>query len=143
MRLQKVFPEKLANNLISYGSCQFPTLGFVVERYRAVENFVAENFWKIVGSVNFFISIVYIIFIFKYIVFNLFWIVIHTQNELTVEFSWKRNRLFDEQACIVLHDVCMENPLATVQNVKSKPKSKWRPLPLDTTVNIYYFSHYC
>lgn len=47
LRLQKVFPQKLADKLISYGSCQFPTLGFVVERYKAIEEFVSEQFWKI------------------------------------------------------------------------------------------------
>ena len=30
LRLQKRFPDALAEQLISYGSCQFPTLGFVV-----------------------------------------------------------------------------------------------------------------
>lgn len=49
MRLQKVFPEVLAKSLISYGSCQFPTLGFVVERYKDIKNFIPENFWKIRG----------------------------------------------------------------------------------------------
>lgn len=52
LRLQKVFPTKLSDSLISYGSCQFPTLGFVVERYRAVNNFVAETFWKIKGELK-------------------------------------------------------------------------------------------
>lgn len=28
--------------------------------------------------------------------------------------------------------MCMENPTATVTQVLSKPKSKWRPLPLTT-----------
>lgn len=49
MRLQKVFPEVLAKSLISYGSCQFPTLGFVVERYKDIKNFIPEQFWKIKG----------------------------------------------------------------------------------------------
>ncbi|CAK1596337.1 unnamed protein product [Parnassius mnemosyne] len=106
LRLQKVFPSKLSDSLISYGSCQFPTLGFVVERYRAVNNFVAETFWKI--KVN------------------------HTMNNLSVDFTWDRVRLFDQEACQVLHDICLENPLAKVISVKTKPKSKWRPLPLDT-----------
>ncbi|KAJ0177307.1 hypothetical protein K1T71_007316 [Dendrolimus kikuchii] len=106
LRLQKVFPSKLAQSLVSYGSCQFPTLGFVVERYRAVENFVAEPFWKI--KVN------------------------HTMNNLSVDFAWERIRLFDQDACQVLHDICIENPQAKVCDVKTKPKSKWRPLPLDT-----------
>ncbi|CAF4845799.1 unnamed protein product [Pieris macdunnoughi] len=106
LRLQKVFPSTLAQSLVSYGSCQFPTLGFVVERYRAVENFVAEPFWKL--KVN------------------------HTMNGLSVDFNWERVRLFDQEACQVLHDICTESPLATVTDVKTKPKSKWRPLPLDT-----------
>jgi DNA topoisomerase-3 len=50
LRLQKVFPQKLSDALVSYGSCQFPTLGFVVERFNAVNNFIPEQFWKIKGK---------------------------------------------------------------------------------------------
>lgn len=57
MRLQKVFPEVLAKSLISYGSCQFPTLGFVVERYKDIQNFIPEKFWKIKGILNILISL--------------------------------------------------------------------------------------
>lgn len=56
VRLQKKFGGPLVDHVISYGSCQFPTLGFVVERYKAIENFVAEEFWKIEGKLlNFFL----------------------------------------------------------------------------------------
>lgn len=106
LRLQKIFPASLANQLISYGSCQFPTLGFVVERFKAIQAFIPETFFKIK--------------------------VIHEFEEDTVEFSWKRNRLFSHTACLVLYQICMEDPMATVTSVTSKPKSKWRPLPLDT-----------
>uniref|UniRef100_A0A7N6AE04 DNA topoisomerase n=1 Tax=Anabas testudineus TaxID=64144 RepID=A0A7N6AE04_ANATE len=106
LRLQKIFPESLANQLISYGSCQFPTLGFVVERFKAIQAFIPETFYKIK--------------------------VLHEVEEDTVEFSWKRNRLFNHTACLVLYQICMEDPIATVTSVTSKPKSKWRPLPLDT-----------
>uniref|UniRef100_A0A8C9XFT4 DNA topoisomerase n=1 Tax=Sander lucioperca TaxID=283035 RepID=A0A8C9XFT4_SANLU len=106
LRLQKIFPESLANQLISYGSCQFPTLGFVVERFKAIQAFIPETFYKIK--------------------------VLHEVEEDNVEFSWKRNRLFNHTACLVLYQICMENPIATVTSVTSKPKSKWRPLPLDT-----------
>lgn len=50
LRLQKIFPESLANQLISYGSCQFPTLGFVVERFKAIQSFITETFYKIKGK---------------------------------------------------------------------------------------------
>uniref|UniRef100_A0A087Y9R3 DNA topoisomerase n=1 Tax=Poecilia formosa TaxID=48698 RepID=A0A087Y9R3_POEFO len=106
LRLQKIFPESLANQLISYGSCQFPTLGFVVERFKAIQAFIPETFYKIK--------------------------VLHQVEEDSVEFSWKRNRLFHHTACLVLYQICMEDPMATVTSVTSKPKSKWRPLPLDT-----------
>lgn len=49
LRLQKIFPECLSNQLISYGSCQFPTLGFVVERFKAIQAFIPETFFKIKG----------------------------------------------------------------------------------------------
>lgn len=49
LRLRQVFPNVLAEQLISYGSCQFPTLGFVVERYKQVQAFIPEPFWKLVG----------------------------------------------------------------------------------------------
>jgi DNA topoisomerase III len=49
IRLSKLFPNVLDQVLISYGSCQFPTLGFVVERYKSIQDFISENFWKIEG----------------------------------------------------------------------------------------------
>ena len=104
-RLQKRF-QSLSNQLISYGSCQFPTVGFVVERYKAIEAFIPEPFWKIKVS--------------------------HSVESAKVEFNWDRNRLFDLTAAQIYHDICLENPKAKVIEVKSKPKNKWRPLPLDT-----------
>ena len=104
-RLQKRF-KSLSKQLVSYGSCQFPTVGFVVERYKAIEEFIPEEFWKIK--------------------------VAHSIDMAKVEFSWNRNRLFDHTATQIYHDICLENPKAKVTEVKSKPKNRWRPLPLDT-----------
>uniref|UniRef100_A0A2K6TGE9 DNA topoisomerase n=1 Tax=Saimiri boliviensis boliviensis TaxID=39432 RepID=A0A2K6TGE9_SAIBB len=106
LRLQKIFPEVLAEQLISYGSCQFPTLGFVVERFKAIQAFVPEIFHRIK--------------------------VTHDHKDGIVEFNWKRHRLFNHTACLVLYQLCMEDPMATVVEVRSKPKSKWRPQALDT-----------
>lgn len=41
--------------------------------------------------------------------FPLFFVsVLHEVEEDTVEFSWKRNRLFNHTACLVLYQICME-----------------------------------
>ena len=48
LRIQRAFPELVPlKNLISCGSCKFPTLGFVVDRYRQREKFKSKPFWKI------------------------------------------------------------------------------------------------
>ncbi|XP_014670296.1 PREDICTED: DNA topoisomerase 3-alpha-like [Priapulus caudatus] len=114
LRLQRVFPHVLADQLISYGSCQFPTLGFVVERYKQVQAFVPEPFWKIAVRHD------------------------NDDNDGRVEFVWKRVRLFDHRACLVLYQICMEDPTAEVVDIQSKNKSKWRPLPLDTVLHGTY-----
>ncbi|XP_077979907.1 DNA topoisomerase 3-alpha-like [Glandiceps talaboti] len=106
LRLKKVFPQVLAESLISFGSCQFPTLGFVVDRYKQVKNFIPETFYKIK--------------------------VTHNNEDGNVDFNWKRHRLFDHTACLVFYQICMENPTASVIEIKTKHKSKWRPLPMDT-----------
>ncbi|KFB52593.1 AGAP010028-PA-like protein [Anopheles sinensis] len=106
LRLQKIFPQDISNNLVSYGSCQIPTLGFVAQRYKEIENFIPQQFWKIKLT--------------------------HTIEDLTVEFHWSRNRLFDKQCCEAYLMLCQANPLAKVVNVTQKPKNKWRPTPMDT-----------
>ncbi|CAL8097451.1 unnamed protein product [Orchesella dallaii] len=106
LRLTRKFPTALADRLISYGSCQFPTLGFVVERYKAIQDFIRENFWKIDVS--------------------------HKVDDYLVNFSWARVRLFDQLAVQTIYEMCLENPSAKVVKVQSKPKSKWRPVALDT-----------
>ncbi|XP_059470353.1 DNA topoisomerase 3-alpha [Neocloeon triangulifer] len=106
LRLQKLFPGILSEGLISYGSCQFPTLGFVVERYKSIQDFISENFWKIE--------------------------VTHEKEGVLARFNWEEGELFDEDVARSLFEACQEINLATVENVESKPKSKWRPAPLDT-----------
>lgn len=91
------------------GSCQFPTLGFVVDRYFRVKNFVPEKFWSIK--------------------------VMHLRDETEVTFSWRRNRLFDRMSVVVLFERCLTARIAKVIKLQKKPTSKWRPLPL-TTVEL-------
>lgn len=81
------------------GSCQFPTLGFVVERYNEVQNFVSEPFWFIHAALE--------------------------RDDFNVSFKWKRNHLFDHPAVLVLFEQCVLQPEATVTHVKTAPTSKW------------------
>ncbi|PGH15095.1 hypothetical protein AJ79_02621 [Helicocarpus griseus UAMH5409] len=99
----------LEDRVISYGSCQFPTLGFVVDRYFRVKNFKPETFWSIKVS--------------------------HVRDRKTVNFLWRRVHLFDRAAVVVLFERCLSAKTAKITKVNKKPTSKWRPLPL-TTVDL-------
>jgi DNA topoisomerase III len=108
LRLQDVSPQ-LADQVISYGSCQFPTLGFVVERYNRVRNFKPETFWAIK--------------------------VTHTKEDIKVSFNWTRVHLFDRAAVIIIFEQCLDAKRARISKVQKRPTTKWRPLPL-TTVEL-------
>lgn len=95
--------------VLSYGSCQFPTLGFVVDRYLQVRNFIPEPFWSIK--------------------------VMHKQEGIDVRFTWSRNHLFDRMMVVILFERCLAAKLARVTKVQTSPASKWKPLPL-TTVEL-------
>ncbi|KAK7893753.1 DNA topoisomerase [Exophiala xenobiotica] len=112
-RLQTLQLQSLSENLsqavISYGSCQFPTLGFVVDRYNRVRNFKPETFWLIK--------------------------LMHVRDRIKVNFNWRRGHLFDRAAVTVIFEACLDEKYARVTKVQKKPTSKWRPLPL-TTVEL-------
>jgi DNA topoisomerase-3 len=84
---------------VSAGSCQFPTLGFVVDQYERVQAFVAEPFWSIKVSL--------------------------AKDDDSVPFTWRRGRLFDEAIVEMLHALCEEEPEATVIRQQTKPTQKW------------------
>ncbi|KAF2200109.1 DNA topoisomerase 3-beta [Delitschia confertaspora ATCC 74209] len=95
--------------VISYGSCQFPTLGFVVDRYLRVRNFVPESFWSIR--------------------------VVHRKDNIDVKFTWKRGHLFDRMIVTIIFERCLVSKTARVTKMDKKPTKKWKPLPL-TTVEL-------
>ena len=49
-----------------------------------------------------------------------------------IEFNWSRQHLFDKYLASVLLEKCLLAPIAKVNRLETKPKSKWRPLPLST-----------
>lgn len=104
MRLQESFP--VLKSVISYGSCQFPTLGFVVEQYLRLRDFCPHDFWTLSLTLEY--------------------------RGVPVAFQWDRNRLFDRQVCSVLYANCMQHRLARITSLTSRFTSKWKPLPLRT-----------
>ncbi|KAI7906236.1 DNA topoisomerase [Cokeromyces recurvatus] len=121
INLRPYFSSSAKNKVLSYGSCQFPTLGFVVDRYLQVQNFIPEEFWKIVMT---------------YAQPNQGEQQQQQQQKgqasLKTTFNWRRDHLFDRWACFTLYEKCFEKKIATVTKVKSKQTSKWKPLPLTT-----------
>ena len=111
MRLQKTY-QQLNSQVISFGPCQFPTLGFVVDRWRQRSDFVDEEFWKLAlthksdGE--------------------------NGEQPFHVDFNWARVKLFDDDLVNVICDECKDANLATVTRVDNRQRSKWRPVALDT-----------
>lgn len=91
---------------ISYGPCQFPTLGFVVSRYEQVHAFVPETFWYIYLSLSRDGSK-------------------KKKDRTETEFNWARNKLFDFDISVAIYEGVLTDPLATVTKVTSKATKKW------------------
>ncbi|KAG0707107.1 DNA topoisomerase [Suillus ampliporus] len=101
------FREK--REVVSYGPCQFPTLGFVVQRYSQVKSFVPEDFWYIHFSVD--------------------------RDDMKVDFNWKRGHLFEQDVVDEIYEEVLQSPTARVVKVTQKDIKKYKPLPL-TTVEL-------
>lgn len=115
LRLRTMFFSPDERRILSYGGCQFPTLGFVVDRYLAVQNFVPEKFWKL--DVRYTQE--------TQPTLQSRHAVPNSEQPLNTTFNWKRGRLFDRRMCFVLYDKCMQNPIALVTKVTQKMTSKW------------------
>ncbi len=99
INLKNRFRELQETQVISYGTCQFPTLGFIVERYLKAKNFIPEPFWHIDAVLS--------------------------KGGIDTKFTWDRNRLFDQQAALAFFDTCNDSGQAQVTNKIAHPKSKW------------------
>lgn len=112
VRVQSKFPGVLKGYL-SYGPCQFPTLGFVVERYLKITSFVPESFWYIALDIE-----------------------APSEDDESVNKShsltWERNRLFDRLSCIIIYEMCVNSGQGKVVDCSSRPTTKPRPCPLNT-----------
>ncbi|CAL5324055.1 unnamed protein product [Camellia sinensis] len=94
------------NVILSYGPCQFPTLGFIVERYWEIQAHESEEFWTINCT--------------------------HNSDEGTATFNWMRGHMFDYTCAVIIYEMCVQEPTATVTKVRQQEKLKYPPHPLNT-----------
>lgn len=106
LRQHRVIENK---QVASYGTCQFPTLGFVVDRYKRVKSFIPEKFWYISVDLR------------------------HDNKKVT--FNWTRRHLFDKLFVLVLYQKCLEKDTCTVSRLVQTKTTSRKPLPL-TTVEL-------
>ncbi|XP_021810979.1 DNA topoisomerase 3-alpha isoform X1 [Prunus avium] len=110
MLLRDAFVIESATNdrnlVLSYGPCQFPTLGFVVERYWEIQSHEPEEFWTINCS--------------------------HRSDEGVATFNWMRGHFFDYACAVIIYEMCVEEPTANVTKVRQQEKLKYAPAPLNT-----------
>lgn len=105
----KVFRDRFEHipQVVSFGPCQFPTLGFVVQRFLEKESFVPEAF--VCGLIQ------------------------HTN----ITFSWDRGNIFDPLVGSVIFDEMLsraDGQPCVVSFVEHKPQRRGAPVPLATVM---------
>ncbi|KAG5528708.1 hypothetical protein RHGRI_029395 [Rhododendron griersonianum] len=100
------FARDNRNVVLSYGPCQFPTLGFIVERYWEIQSHEPEEFWTINCT--------------------------HNSDEGIATFNWMRGHMFDYTCAVIIYEMCIQEPAATVAKVRQQEKLKYPPHPLST-----------
>ncbi|CAN0107363.1 unnamed protein product [Ectocarpus fasciculatus] len=125
MRLQNRFDE-LQEGVISYGPCQFPTLGFIVDPvlFHDIRAFQSEAFWSIKME--------------------------YAEDDpaspggkARADFSWQRGRLYDHACCAILYEMTVEDGVAVVTSVEARRVTKARPIPMSTVELQKRASRFC
>jgi DNA topoisomerase-3 len=115
-RLQTLcFKKVLKNDVqdktpVSYGPCQFPTLNFIVERTEKIRNFRSEEFYYL----------------------DLHITKIVDGRTYDVQFNWERDRYFDQWIPLMILEKIMDAKTGRIKNVAKKPRTRLRPVPLNT-----------
>ena len=98
----------MGSGVVSYGPCQFPTLGFVVAAWKRRMAFVRQRFWTV----------------------HMEWGGVGEAG--LCRFTWARGRVFDQTACTLLYERMCESAEVRVVRVDAKERKRRRPLPLST-----------
>lgn len=100
-----------SGNTVSFGNCQFPTLGFVVDRFNRIKQFLPEKIYSLTLCVK---------------------LAKHPKLKL----NWTRGHLMDRLTAVAIYQHCLNSGMdATVASLNDSPTSNWAPLPL-TTVEL-------
>lgn len=101
--------EETCSAIISYGPCQFPTLGFVVQRWWEHQAHTPEPFWKVKLQHR------------------------ERPSASTAVFDWVRGRAFDPAvAQIIQEDILNEGRMAEVVRSEGRRVTRQPPEPLNT-----------
>lgn len=106
--IQEAIPS--FREVVSYGPCQFPTLGFIVERQLQIEEFVPENYFYLDCKIT------------KQL----------EGKEVKVDFAWEKYRLFDEICTLAMYQAVIDEGKGKVIRIVKKQREKRRPIPLNT-----------
>lgn len=96
----------LESGVVSYGPCQTPTLGFVVDRHDLIQTFQPEPFYVVEASVE------------------------RGGRTLTVE--WERGRVFSLEVARMFETMVSDASVVRVASVKVSEARRGRPTPMNT-----------
>lgn len=116
----------LESNLISFGPCQTPTLGFCVKRHDEIQTFIPEPYWVIhikippskqqhnsgtaIGSSS----------------------LTSLPNQQLLELEWDRGRIFHKEVALMFHKMLLACKTANIISLDTTEKKRPRPTPLNT-----------
>lgn len=126
----------MPDSVVSWGPCQFPTLGFVVARYMQHTEFEPEDYWTI--DVEYRQGVCALAgwggcFRLAYRAI-LTWMAPVAEDART-NFVWERGRVYDHCTAAILYELCVACGRFTVVDMTGRAQSKPKPLPL-TTVRV-------
>ena len=97
----------LDSSVISYGPCQTPTLGFVVDRHDCIQSFKSEAYWKID-------------------------ITIDPGGGSSLLLEWDKGKVFDQPAAEAILQLVSEDSSLVCVSISEKESRLSRPCPLNT-----------
>ena len=119
--------EGLDSKMLSFGPCQTPTLGFIVQRHIEIQNFVSEAFWTV--EVDLFLQKDWK---------NTALAPINAESSIEngkLRLKWSRGRVFDGGVGQLFLARVTRPPSARalhVLRVRQRPSSRSRPQPMNT-----------